>query len=165
MKKSKYRLYWMYDNSIPNQDPLKDGYIGITSRTLKSRLATHKTQKYSPGIKVHKTKLSDHIDSMKDINDLTIKELCWSYDDNAISLIEKAFRPTKNIGWNIHPGGKDIFGISKPFAIYNKENQEVARYDTFFEARKDGWHDGNLSEHLRKPEKRKTVRGYTARYL
>ena len=158
----KYRLYWMYDNSIAHQDPLIDGYIGVTSKSLKSRLNHHISTKYSPGVKVHRTKLSVFVENAKE---LVIKELCWSYSDKDIAMIERAFRPVVNTGWNTHPGGKSIFGKSRPFIITKPDGTEE-RYETFWDARQAGYHDANCNEALNKPEKRKTFDfGHTARWV
>ena len=158
----KYKLYWLYDNRIENQDPLKDGYIGVTSKELHVRRASHVSTRISDGAKKHFTKLGQTVSKVP-VENLKIKEIVWSYNHNTIATIERAFRPTTNIGWNIHPGGKDIYGVKRSFNVFSPDGTFYKKYNTFVEARRDGFNDGNLNQCLK--GKNKTFdRGYTAEY-
>ena len=163
---TKYKLYWLYDNRIPNQDPLTDGYIGVTGKSLASRLKGHK-KLFTDGVKPHFTRLGSFIENLPEEN-LVMKEIIWSRCEENMALLERAFRPTGYIGWNTHPGGKKITKNIKtrPFEVFNPKGESVGVFNNYYEVRAAGFHDANVSEALNKPEKRKTFDfGHTAKWV
>ena len=160
----KYKLYWMYDNRIPHQDPLKDGYIGVTSQTVGERVRLHRLKRYVSGNNKQSANRKIY-EIIKDIpkKNLEWKEIVWSYDRVSMEMIERAFRPTANIGWNTFKGGQPM-SESKPMIVTAPDGTEK-RYETFVAIRNDGLHDGNASNCLQRPHKHKTFsNGHKIRY-
>ena len=107
---NKYYLYW-YRLPI-HTDPYTQGYIGITN-DLNRR---HKEHKYSSN-SANKTFIDSHftraINTYGGIHSL-VKEVLHTADYETICTLERKYRPTLNIGWNIavggeHPGKVNIF--------------------------------------------------------
>lgn len=143
----KYKLYWMYDNRIPHQDPLKDGYIGVTSQTIGKRVKLHRIKKYVDGN--NKQNVNRKIyEIIKDIpeENLEWREIIWSYDRASMEMIERAFRPQPNIGWNVYKGGQP-HGKSRPVIVTDPHGNEKL-YPTLAALRKAGLHDGTASNVL-----------------
>ena len=159
---TRYKIYWIYDDRQKN-DPLKDGYIGLTTQTIEQRLVGHKTQKYNAGGSTEYTRKLYSI--LQEIPDefIKIKEIMWTYEGEMAECIEKALRPTSNIGWNVHKGGKTI-GVSRPFDLIAPDGTRT-RFNTMSEARAAGWNDGHISMVLNPKYPNKTVKGYTAEYV
>ena len=83
MSTSIYTLYWIH---LPEHtDPLSEGYVGITSRTVKKRFQEHKVKRDLP-------------------DDCLIDTLCVG-DKSQILQLENKHRPEPNIGWNVRSGG------------------------------------------------------------
>lgn len=161
----KFKLYWIYDNRIPHQCPTKDGYIGITSQTIEQRLLMHKTQQFNTGNGVNAGKIERKM--FKILNEIpeehiVIKEIVWSYDQDAMNIVEKAFRPEPNIGWNTQRGGKTHYHGYRPFIITKPDGRQE-HYRTFAEANIAGYNDGNLHQHLMGNRKSFDF-GHTARW-
>jgi predicted GIY-YIG superfamily endonuclease len=87
---------------------ISEGYIGI-SADPKKRWNRHKSSGDNPHLK----------NALEKYDDAQFKILCkYSTVEDALKL-EKAFRPTKNIGWNIEMGG------GKPPVKYGTENKGI----------------------------------------
>ena len=71
----------------------------------------------------------------------------WHEDPEVIAKVEAFFRPTSNIGWNSHPGGR-VEGESKPFTM-TFEDGYVRPYNTISQAGKDGFNMGHVSRALK----------------
>lgn len=157
----KYTMYWMYDNRIENPNPLEDGYIGVTTGSVKRRVSNHVNGQgdYYSG---NKRRVHMFISELPE-GALGVKELCWSYDEDRMSMLERLYRPRSNMGWNAHPGGKKI-GESKPFTIVSPEGIEY-KFKTQYDARAAGFKQGHISECLNGKGGRKTFQqGHTVSY-
>lgn len=161
----KYKLYWVYDNREDNIDPLTHGYIGVTSRTVGRRMAAHRNVEFNrDGEPRAMYKI------LKDIpeENVCVKEICWSYSEKQMAMIERAFRPERNIGWNTNAGGK-LEGKKHPFHIIHPDGTRV-RYETQNAVRADGYDQGTVGKVLRGEKKtfNNTITGlsgYTAEYV
>ncbi len=100
-------MVYVYHISRPGMN-ISEGYIGISSNP-KRRRGNHKSRGENP-----------HLSSaMAKYDDLQYKILCgYENEEDALSL-EKTFRPSKNIGWNIAEGG------GKPPVRYGTDNKGV----------------------------------------
>jgi predicted GIY-YIG superfamily endonuclease len=87
-----YKLYWIKTNDFYN--PEKEGYIGITSQTLEKRFSEHK----------YNTK-NKHLRNRCRHPETQIISLYENLTKEEAKKLENSFRPQKNIGWNINPGG------------------------------------------------------------
>jgi len=76
-------------------NPYKEGYIGITNKSINERLLGHK-KAYSKCSIVKK--------AIEKYNDIEIIELHNTTKIDALKLEEK-YRPSEKIGWNICKGG------------------------------------------------------------
>ena len=159
IQNKRYRLYWIYDNRN-SADPLKDGYIGVTSQTIGKRVAAHKKTPYQN----NGTTKRPLYWILKDIPDenIEVKEICWTYDKVAMGHIERAFRPKVKIGWNSFAGGKIHNNTPRSFIIKNIDGTE-AKYSSQWAAQKDGYDQGRLGQCLRGTLK-SFDGGYTAWY-
>lgn len=85
-------LYWIHHKDHNN--PMKEGYIGITNRSVHERFSEHKKSS------------NKHLNNAfnKYGEDIIVDILIESNEDMCISL-EKKYRPIENIGWNICNGG------------------------------------------------------------
>ena len=111
----RYKLYWIYDDRQA-ADPVKDGYVGITTESIEKRLDKHKNTEFNAGsVSTYPRKMYS---ILKDIPEehIKIKEICWSTCEDMICKVEEAFRPTANIGWNTYKGGKRI-GKTRPLLL------------------------------------------------
>lgn len=105
-----YYLYWYH---LPEHtDPYTQGYIGITN-DLERR---HKEHKYSAN-KQNKTYLCTHftkaINAYNGIDNLE-KDILAEASYEEICTLERNYRPTLSIGWNIAVGGEHPGALS-PF--------------------------------------------------
>ena len=159
----RYRIYWIYDDRM-KCDPITDGYIGVTTQTIGQRLISHKTTKMNAGSSSeYPRKLYTILSSIPDEH-IRIKEVMWTYEGEMAETVERALRPTANIGWNTHKGGKSL-GVSRPFDLIAPDGTRT-RFNSMMEARAAGWNDGNISCVLSsKYPNRKTVKGHTAEYV
>jgi predicted GIY-YIG superfamily endonuclease len=87
-----YKLYWI--KYPEHQDPLTEGYIGITSQTIEKRFSDHK----------HNNK-NKHLKNRCRQNNVEIICLEDNLEKEEARTIEEKYRPFKNIGWNINKGG------------------------------------------------------------
>jgi hypothetical protein len=87
-----YKVYWI--KSSEHSDPLKEGYIGITSQSLDKRFNDHK----------HNTK-NNHLRNRCRKQDTEIICLLENLNSFEAKKIELTMRPSENIGWNINKGG------------------------------------------------------------
>lgn len=117
---NKYYLYWY---KLPeHNDPYTQGYIGITN-DLKRR---HKEHKYSAN-KRNKTYLDTHF--TKAINayggiDKLEKVVLMEASYEEICAIERQYRPTLSIGWNIAVGGEHPGSVSPLKGCTTRWNNE-----------------------------------------
>ena len=157
MFSKKYKLYWIYDNRIPHQDPMTDGYIGVTSSTLGQRLANHKSDVANVNAdgSVNPFRKMYHILKRIPDENIVIKEIVWSYDQKNVAVLEEALRPRPDIGWNTHKGGK-AESTHKDFVI-EWPNGRMKRYKKQTEAVADGFNSGNLSQLLHNKPGYKTI--------
>jgi hypothetical protein len=87
-----YKIYWI---KYPEySDPLKEGYIGLTSQTIEKRFMDHKSNK--------KNKLLANRCKKENVEIICLQE---NLTEDQAKLIEENYRPTENIGWNINKGG------------------------------------------------------------
>ena len=160
----RYKLYWIYDDRQA-ADPVKDGYVGITTESIEKRLEAHKKLKYNAGSTTTYPRKMYSI--LKDIPEehIKIKEICWSTCEDMICKVEEAFRPTANIGWNTYKGGKKI-GKTRPFTI-TRPDGTTKDYRTYVEAREDGYNDANICRALspKYPNNKTFNGGCTAIYI
>lgn len=82
-------VYWIHFDE--HKDPYTEGYVGVTVN-LKQRLFHHKSQT---------KRLLDKLMSGAKID---ILEECTTMEDAL--LVERKYRPTTLIGWNINKGGR-----------------------------------------------------------
>ena len=87
-RKKQAVVYWIH--YLDHIDPKTSGYIGI-STNVSSRFKSHSKAKNHIGNRIQNGAV------------LTILHEVESLDEAAI--IEKEYRPTENIGWNINKGG------------------------------------------------------------
>ena len=172
----RHRLYWIYDDRKP-ADPLRDGYIGVTTQTVGKRVHSHINNRFS-GISTdahsdqqvgnRAPKKMHRILSQIPVENIQYKEIIWSYDEETIESIERAFRPTKGIGWNSYAGGKPR-GTQKPFTMKFNDGRKDETYPSIAAAGRNGHHMGNLSSVLRGKIKDsvvyKTKVRYTAEFI
>ena len=151
MNRTRHKLYFIWD-SRTEADPFIDGYIGVTCQDIEQRVEGHKRLQYSG---LGKTDVSGNGNErkmfriLKEIPDEYIKHrmLMWHYDPQVIAKVEEFFRPTSNIGWNSHKGGR-IEGESKSFTM-TYDNGTVEHYDTISAAGKNGFNIGHISRALK----------------
>ena len=91
-------LYWI---RLPEHtDPTSQGYVGVTKQFNK-RIADHYNEV------INNTHVNNHL--VYAINkygwENMIKEILMTDEESVCYLKENELRPTKNIGWNISPGG------------------------------------------------------------
>lgn len=87
-----FSIYWICLDS--HDDPFSEGYIGMTKYDPKIRLRQH--AKYGPNPYV-KEGIS---------NGASLRILHRELTEEEAKKLEKRYRPSKRIGWNIAPGGK-----------------------------------------------------------
>ena len=87
-----YKIYWI--KYLDHNDPLKEGYIGLTSQTIQTRFMEHQGNK--------KNKLLANRCKKENVEVVCLEE---NLTKEQASLIEENYRPTENIGWNINKGG------------------------------------------------------------
>lgn len=166
----RYKLYWIYD-SREEADPLFDGYIGITKQSVDKRVKGHRYEKHSglssdtseslnPSSKAAKP-LHRKINSIP-FEHLAWKEIIWSYDEETILTVARAFRPQSGIGWNAHPGGKPQ-GKQKAIIITSPAGDEV-EFISIAAAGRAG-HTMPLISNMLHGKISDFDGGYTARYL
>ena len=149
--KIKHKLYFVWDDRQA-ADPFKDGYIGVTTQSVDKRVGFHKTSQYS-GLSDSATSGNRNERKMykilKEIPDEHIQHrtMMWHHDPEVIAMVEAFFRPTSNIGWNSHPGGR-VESESRPFVL-NFSDGTSKPYNTIAEAGRDGINIGSVSRLLR----------------
>lgn len=92
--RSKTRLYKVYHIRVKGDSNIQGGYVGVTRRSLSSRLSQHFHSKRPVG-KVLRT---------FDKNDIEIVEIDRLEKESALNL-EYQLRPKRFIGWNEMAGG------------------------------------------------------------
>jgi len=97
-------LYWIH---LPeHKDPKCEGYIGV-SNNPKERFRKHKNKKLNPHLANAFDKYRDRI----------VRTILLKLDEEFCYEVEKRYRPTENIGWNIAIGGSrppSYMNIGKP---------------------------------------------------
>ena len=86
-------VYWVKRSGMT--DPEREGYIGVTTKSLEERLSWH--AKYNK----KRSRVRKAIDKY---NDIEIVEISKGNKTQCLKLEEK-FRPEDGIGWNIVKGG------------------------------------------------------------
>ena len=149
--KVRHKLYFVWDDRKP-ADPFVDGYIGVTCQDVEQRVEGHKRLQYS-GLGKSSTsgngnerKMFKILAEIPDEN-IEYRTMMWHEDPEVIAKVEAFFRPTSNIGWNSHPGGR-VEGESKPFSM-TFEDGYVRPYNTISQAGKDGFNMGHISRALK----------------
>lgn len=90
-------VYWLHLKE--HTDILKEGYVGITSRTVKQRFNQHKTTK---------THRNEHLQKVfREDADVIVTTICECSIEYAGEL-ESKLRPFERIGWNIAAGGNTV---------------------------------------------------------
>lgn len=108
MEENKYYLYWYRLDT--HTDPYTEGYIGITN-DLNRR---HKEHKYSAD-KTNKTYLQSHFTNAINLYggiDTLVKEVLHIASYEEICTLERTYRKTLKVGWNIAVGGEHPGAIS-----------------------------------------------------
>ena len=91
-------VYWIHLKE--HTDITKEGYIGITSRTVHDRYSQHKRTRKHRNSNLQKV--------FKELNDrLVITTICECSIEYAGEL-ENKLRPFENIGWNLASGGNTV---------------------------------------------------------
>ena len=86
-------VYWI--KRVCHTDPKKEGYIGVTNKSLEERFEFH--SKY--------VKKRSHVNKAIDkYDDIDIVLLHTGTDEECLQM-EHDLRPRENIGWNIAKGG------------------------------------------------------------
>jgi len=87
-----YELYWI--KYPEHQNPNLEGYIGITSQSIKKRFNDHKHNNKNKHLKNRCRQENVEIVCLKD-----------NLDKEEARILEEKYRPSENIGWNINKGG------------------------------------------------------------
>lgn len=91
---TKMIVYWIREKD--HYDPLTQGYVGITRKTLKERIREHRKNKAN-SIVAHKLRNNPNLDC----------SVLHSVDTLEEALkIEASYRPAHGIGWNLQRGGE-----------------------------------------------------------
>jgi hypothetical protein len=100
-------LYWIRLSS--HTDPLTEGYIGV-SKNSDQRMRDHKYRI------IKKTHINPHLINAAEKYGLEnlIKDVILSGDEKFCYQIEAEYRPNRNIGWNVAPGGQKGPGKFNP---------------------------------------------------
>ena len=85
-----YTVYWIRNKE--NTDPFCEGYIGV-SANFNYRIRRYK----QPGQKSHLYE--------KFLNGAIVSVIAKGLFEHEALLLEKKFRPKRNIGWNYNSGG------------------------------------------------------------
>ena len=121
----KYYVYWY---KRPNfTDPYTEGYIGITNDMYRRN-------------KEHRRSVKNHhiVNALKKYNDIEMIKLHTCSKTEALEL-EYVYRPSKNIGWNMAPGGEDTLAKigSVPITLYHKDSYPILhKFSSIYEASK-----------------------------
>ena len=86
-------VYWVKRSGMT--DPHKEGYIGVTTKSLEERLSWH--AKYNK----KRSRVRKAIDKYDDIEIVQLH----SGSEKICLEIEETYRPVPNVGWNIVKGG------------------------------------------------------------
>lgn len=85
-----YTVYWIHNED--NIDPFSEGYIGVSANF------NYRIQRYKqPGQKSHLYE--------KLINGALVSVIAKNLFEHEALILEKKFRPKRNIGWNLNSGG------------------------------------------------------------
>jgi predicted GIY-YIG superfamily endonuclease len=87
-----YKLYWI--KYPEHQNPNLEGYIGITSQSIKKRFNDHKHNNKNKHLKNRCRQENVEVVCLKD-----------NLDKEEARILEEKYRPSENIGWNINRGG------------------------------------------------------------
>jgi predicted GIY-YIG superfamily endonuclease len=87
-----YKLYWI--KYPKHQNPNLEGYIGITSQSIKKRFNDHKHNNKNKHLKNRCRQENVEVVCLKD-----------NLDKEEARILEEKYRPSENIGWNINRGG------------------------------------------------------------
>ena len=87
-----YKLYWI--KYPEHQNPNLEGYIGITSQSIKKRFDDHKHNNKNKHLKNRCRQENVEIVCLKD-----------NLEKEEARILEEKYRPSENIGWNINKGG------------------------------------------------------------
>jgi hypothetical protein len=98
-------IYWITTDKLLN--PLLDGYIGLTSLSVASRLKSHQYSysQFVKGKSVGCKKLYSTIKKLGGWEKVSVVTICESNTDYCVSL-ENKLRPEPDTGWNTRVGGE-----------------------------------------------------------
>lgn len=108
-----YKIYWIKYSE--HNDPMSEGYIGLTSQTIEERFKEHLYNK--------KNKLLSNRCKKEDVKIICLHD---NLSEEEAKILETNYRPLENIGWNINKGG-DIppskRGIINPKTLLTGDNR------------------------------------------
>lgn len=109
----------VYHVHLPNNTDLSDGYIGVTSRTIADRRATHKNNAFS--------KMLDYkvYVNMRMHWEILVWEIIFEGSRAECNEYEKELRPVKNVGWNTDVGGGNKKGIRQDHSEWARKNSNM----------------------------------------
>ena len=160
--KNTHIVYWIY-NTKTHTDPMTEGYIGVTSQRLVSRLNHHKNvakNGVSNILTDGKTAVARHLKN-EELADIGIRPITRKISKELAYKIEGLMRPSTNVGWNGYKGGS-IPNEVKPIIVTSPDGQ-VKEYNSIAEAARDGLNRGNL-QHVLSGRRKEFNFGHTARY-
>lgn len=116
---SKTFVYWLRHKDHVN--PLKEGYIGITSNMRRRKLEHFRHYRSDvQNFHVYNAMRKYGLDN------ILMDVLCVCCSRDVAGDVEKAFRPESNIGWNAAAGGAEVFedrGVE--ITLYHKDNPDL----------------------------------------
>jgi len=114
-----YIVYWYKLQEHSNS--ATEGYIGITKNIVKR----HKAHMYLAKTTSKPTHFTNAINCYGEASlELIVLHICQSKEE--AKILEEAYRPVKNIGWNSAPGGVvPECAVKKPIVLYHKSNPDV----------------------------------------
>lgn len=87
-----YKIYWI--KYPEHNNPLQEGYIGLTSQEIEKRFCDHKHN--------NKNKLLKNRCRKENVQIICLHD---NLDKEQAKTLEEQYRPKENIGWNINKGG------------------------------------------------------------
>ena len=119
--------YYLYRYRLPEHtDPYTEGYIGITN-DLDRR---HKEHKYSAG-KRNKSYIDSHFTRAINLYggiDKLVKEVLHTATYEEVCALERTYRPTLSIGWNIAVGGEHPGAVSSLKGNTNRWSEDMKKH-------------------------------------
>lgn len=118
----KYYVYWYHLST--HTDANKQGYIGITKDLVKR----HNTHMWCAKSKTYNTHFANAIRKYGESGlTLDILHICEGKEE--AKMLEEVYRPTKDIGWNMAPGGViPHCAVKSPITIYHISDPNTEYY-------------------------------------